>query len=161
MTKVLSSTLTDKDFTEVVSVITTQLNGINKPSFNTEPRSETKFLKSKHRIRHLQGCDYGATIEKVVVIPGDQSIVPNDKKRKVAAMTSSIKDLKDDHRKKRRGVKFEASIITINTVKEQMNKEPIVAWCKAERRFYRSFKLNNEKKHKQVSIHYIIMFVWF
>ena len=80
-----------------------------------------------------------------MVIPGDRSIVHNDKKRKVAAMTSSIKDLKEDHTKKRRGVKFEASTITISTVKEQMNKEPIVAWCKAERRFYRSFKLNNGK----------------
>ena len=28
------------------------------------------------------------------MIPGDESIVPSDKKRKVAAMTSIIKDLK-------------------------------------------------------------------
>ena len=61
---------------------------------NTEPRFEIKFLKSKHRIRQLPGCDHGAMIERVVVILGDGSIVPSDKKRMVAAMTNSIKDLK-------------------------------------------------------------------
>ena len=61
---------------------------------NTEPRFEIKFLKSKHRIRQLPGCYHGAMIERVVVILGDGSIVPSDKKIMVAAMTNSIKDLK-------------------------------------------------------------------
>ena len=33
-------------------------------------------------------------IERIVVIPGNESIVTGNKKRKVAAMTNSVKDLK-------------------------------------------------------------------
>ena len=91
MAKVLSRTLTDKDCTEVVSVLNTQLSAINKPLSNAEPRSLTKFLKSKHaRLRQLPGCDFGAMVEEVVVIPGEESIVPSNKKRKVASMTSIV-----------------------------------------------------------------------
>ena len=64
-------------------MISTQLNVINKLLSNSEPRSEIKFLKSKRsRIRQLPGCDHGAMIEKVIVIQGDESIVPSDKKIK-------------------------------------------------------------------------------
>ena len=58
-------------------MINTQLNVINKLlSYYTEPRSEIKFLKRKRRIRQLPGCDHGAMIEKIILIQGDESIVP-------------------------------------------------------------------------------------
>ena len=63
---------------------------------NTEPVSEIKYLKSKHRIRirQLPGCDYSAMIGKEIFQVMNQLIVPSNKKRKFAAMTSSIKDLR-------------------------------------------------------------------
>ena len=56
------------------------------------------------------------------MIPGEESIVPSNKKRKVASMTNSITDIKNDHEKKRPGVKFESPNLTVATVKEKMNK---------------------------------------
>ena len=63
-------------------MINTQLNVINKLLSYTEPRSEIKFLKRKRRIRQLPGCDHGAMIEKIILIQGDESIVPSNKKIK-------------------------------------------------------------------------------
>ena len=65
MAKVLSRTLTDKDYTEVVSVLNTQFSVINKLLSNAEPRSLTKFVKNKHRLRQLSGYDFSAMIEEV------------------------------------------------------------------------------------------------
>ena len=143
MAKVLSRNLTDKSYTEVVSTINKQLSVINPPSSNAEPRSTTNFVKNKHRLKQLPNCNYRSMIEEVVVIiAGDEPLPPGtqkrkpamtstEKKRKVATISSTLKDFKDDHDKKMPSVKFEASNLTLATVKEKMNKEPVVCWCKA------------------------------
>ena len=66
-------------------------------------------------------------------------------------MTSTITDIKNDHEKKRPGVKFESSNLTVATVKEKMNKEPVLG-AKLVGDFTTHLK-SIMAKHKQVNIH--------
>lgn len=95
MAKVLSNTITDKEYTAVAANLNEQLNLIKPLSNNTETRSNCNLLKSKCKLRQIPSCDYGEIIEEVVVIAaGDKLIEPNNNnKRKLTAMTCSIKNL--------------------------------------------------------------------
>ena len=79
--KVLSRNLTDKSYTEVASVMNKELSVIHPPSSNTEPRSTTNKIKSKFKLRQLPGCNYRSMLEEVVVIAGDEPLLPGTQKK--------------------------------------------------------------------------------
>ena len=121
--KVLSRNLTDKSYTEVASVMNKELSVIHPPSSNTEPRSTTNKIKSKFKLRQLPGCDYRSMLEEVVVIAGDEPLLPGtpekkpkpasltttERKRMFASISTSLTDCKNEHEKKLPSVKLDAS----------------------------------------------------
>ena len=162
--KVLSKNLTDKSYTEVASVMNNKLSVIIPPSSNAEPRSTIKFVKSKYMLSQQPNCNYRSMLEEVVVIKGDQPLLPGtqkkkpssltttERKRKVANITTTLTDCKNDHEKKLPSVKFEASKLTLATVQEKMKKEPVLG-AKLKGNFTSHLE-SIMKKHKQVNMHY-------
>ena len=69
-------------------------------------------------------------------------------------MTSSITDIKNDYAKKRPGVKFEPSNLTVATVKEKMNKEPTTGVGAKLKGAFTAHLKSIMAKHTQVNIHY-------
>ena len=68
-------------------------------------------------------------------------------------MTSTITDIKNDHEKKRPGVKFESSNLTVATVKEKMNKEPTICVGAKLKGAFTAHLKSIMAKHKQVNVH--------
>ena len=103
-------------------------------------------------------------LEEVVIIAGDEPLLPGtqkrkpasltitEKKRKVATISTTLTDCKNDHDKKLPSVKFEASNLTLATVQEKMKKKPVVG-AKLKGNFTSHLK-SIMKKQKQVNIHY-------
>ena len=143
-----------------------QLSVIHPPSSNTEPRSTTNKIKSKFKLRQLPGCNYRSMLEEVVVIAGDEPLLPGtqkkkpkpasltttERKRMFASISTSLTDCKNDHEKKLPSVKFEASNLPLATVQGKMKKDPVVG-AKLKGNFTSHLKSIMEK-HKQVNIHY-------
>ena len=110
-----------------------QLNVIHPPSSNTEPRSTTNKIKSKFKLRQIPGCNYRSMLEEVVVIAGDEPLLPGtqkkkpkpasltttERKRMFASISTSLTDCKNDHEKKLPSVKFEPANLTLPQYKKR------------------------------------------
>ena len=100
-------------------------------------------------------------LEEVVVIAGDEPLLPGtqkkkpkpasltmtEKKRKAATISTTLTDCKNDHHEKKLpSVKFEASNLINNTCHStRKGEEGTSCWCQAERKFYFSSEIHNGK----------------